>query len=156
MYMNLGKLWEMVRNAWHAAVQGVTKSWTCLGVWTTTTCASTLLLSSLTRLFLLTFKYDVPHLKIAIFRLLSFIFDDFHALLTSFQSGCRNQCLRHDGLPSWIWAKWVKRILQHQLSQRRSRSSSTHRCEGWLFWRHTVSLLLASWLPLLDVYKFSV
>ena len=106
--------------------------------------------------FLLTFKYDVPHLKIAIFHLLSFIFDDFHALLTSFQSGCRNQCLRQSGLPSWIWAKWVKRILQHQLSQRRSRSSSTHRCEGWLFWRHTVSLLLASWLPLLDVYKFSV
>ena len=28
--MNLGKLWEMVRvrEAWHAAVHGVTKSWT--------------------------------------------------------------------------------------------------------------------------------
>ena len=31
--MNLGKLWEMVRNreAWCAAVHGVTKSWTQLG-----------------------------------------------------------------------------------------------------------------------------
>ena len=30
MDMNLGKLWEMVRvrQAWHAAVYGVAKSWT--------------------------------------------------------------------------------------------------------------------------------
>ena len=30
--MNLGKLWEMVmdREAWHAAIHGVTKSWTRL------------------------------------------------------------------------------------------------------------------------------
>ena len=33
MDMNLGKLWEMVKEleAWHAAVHGVTKSWTQLG-----------------------------------------------------------------------------------------------------------------------------
>ena len=33
MNMNLGKFWEMVRDreAWHAAVHGVTKSWTQLG-----------------------------------------------------------------------------------------------------------------------------
>ena len=32
MDMNLGKLWEIVRDrkAWHAAVHGVTKSWTQL------------------------------------------------------------------------------------------------------------------------------
>ena len=32
-YINLGKLWEMVRDreTWHAAVHGVTKSWTQLG-----------------------------------------------------------------------------------------------------------------------------
>ena len=31
--INLGKLWEMVRDrkAWHAAVHGVTESWTQLG-----------------------------------------------------------------------------------------------------------------------------
>ena len=36
--MNLGKLWEMVRDreAWHPAVHGVTKSQTQLGNWTTT------------------------------------------------------------------------------------------------------------------------
>ena len=33
MDMNLGKLWEMVtdREAWHAEVHGVRKSWTQLG-----------------------------------------------------------------------------------------------------------------------------
>ena len=33
MNMNLGKLWEMVRDreAWHVAVHGVVKSWTRLG-----------------------------------------------------------------------------------------------------------------------------
>ena len=33
IHMNLGKLWEMVRDreAWHAAVHGVTKSQTGLG-----------------------------------------------------------------------------------------------------------------------------
>ena len=33
MNMNLGKLWEMVRDreAWHAAIYGVTNSWTRLG-----------------------------------------------------------------------------------------------------------------------------
>ena len=36
--MNLSKLWEIVkgREAWHAAVHGVIKSWTCLSDWTTT------------------------------------------------------------------------------------------------------------------------
>ena len=33
MDMNLGKFWEMVRDreAWHAVVHGVAKSWTQLG-----------------------------------------------------------------------------------------------------------------------------
>ena len=37
MGINLGKLWEIVRDreAWHAAVHGVMKSWTQLGNWTT-------------------------------------------------------------------------------------------------------------------------
>ena len=36
--MNLGKLWEMVkgREAWHASVHGVAKSWTWLGDWVST------------------------------------------------------------------------------------------------------------------------
>ena len=39
MNMNLGKLWEMVRDreAWHATVHGVAKSQTWLGDWTKTT-----------------------------------------------------------------------------------------------------------------------
>ena len=38
MDMNLGKLWEMVRvrEAWPAAIHGVTRSWTQLGDWPTT------------------------------------------------------------------------------------------------------------------------
>ena len=38
MDMNLGKLQEIVkdREAWHAAVHGITKSWTWLSDWTTT------------------------------------------------------------------------------------------------------------------------
>ena len=39
MNMNLGKLQEMVRDreAWHAIVHGVTKTWTWMGNWTTIT-----------------------------------------------------------------------------------------------------------------------
>ena len=39
MNMNLDKLWEMVkdREAWRATVHGISRSWTRLGDWTTTT-----------------------------------------------------------------------------------------------------------------------
>ena len=42
MDMSLSKLQGMVmdREAWHTAVHGVTKSWTCLSDWTTTTTTS--------------------------------------------------------------------------------------------------------------------
>ena len=40
----LSKLWEIVndREAWHAAVHGITKSWTRLSKWTTTASSSAL------------------------------------------------------------------------------------------------------------------
>ena len=46
MDINLGKLWEMVRDreAWHAAVHGILKSWTWLGDWTTTTTNNSMLI----------------------------------------------------------------------------------------------------------------
>ena len=48
MDMNLGTLQEMVsdREAWHAAVHGVAKSWTRLGNWTTTKLHDLLILIS--------------------------------------------------------------------------------------------------------------
>ena len=47
MDMSWSKLWEMVkdRKAWRAAVHGVTKSWTWLSNWTTTTYSCGLLLT---------------------------------------------------------------------------------------------------------------
>ena len=45
MNMNLGKLWDIVRDreAWRAAVHGVTKSWTRLGDRTTAAIINTAL-----------------------------------------------------------------------------------------------------------------
>ena len=47
MNMNLSKLWEIVkdREAWHAAVHGVTKIWTQLSDWTTPTFFQAIILS---------------------------------------------------------------------------------------------------------------
>lgn len=59
----------------------------------------------------------MPHFKIAILNLLSLRFDHFPVLLASFQSDPRSLCLRQSGLPSWILTKWVKWILQNQVSQ---------------------------------------
>ena len=46
MDINLGNLWEMVRDreAWHAAVHEILKSWTWLGDWTTTTTNNSILI----------------------------------------------------------------------------------------------------------------
>ena len=59
MDMNLGKLWEMVRDrkAWHDAVHRVTKSWTWSGDWTTTTYVGCFLLRDLSTVSLLTVSF---------------------------------------------------------------------------------------------------
>ena len=60
MDMNLNKLWAIVkdREAWHAAVQGIAKSWTWLSKWTTTT--TILLLTVLSDTVVLYFLLDPP------------------------------------------------------------------------------------------------
>ena len=66
MDMNLNKLWAIVkdREAWHAAVQGIAKSWTWLSNWTTATILLLIVLSDAVVLyFLLDFPQRSPKLE---------------------------------------------------------------------------------------------
>ena len=65
MDMNLNKLWAIVkdREAWHAALQGIAKSWTWLSNWTTTILLLIVLSDTVVLYFLLDFPQRSPKLE---------------------------------------------------------------------------------------------
>lgn len=61
----------------------------------------------------------MPHLKIAILNLLSSKFDNFPVLWLVFSLALGDSVLDNQlGLPSWIFTKWVKQILNIKLAKK--------------------------------------
>ena len=108
--MNLSKFWEIVkdRGAWHAAVYGVTNSWTQLSVWTTTMYNS-ITINAVLCLALLLFEVTTLlawEFITKMWNVVLFIVSEALSWLNWAESS-----VEYTGQSSWSWNLYTHRIL---------------------------------------------